>query len=517
MRQFLIKGLSVASVLCLGAGQFATNSAYATTGQLRSGVKVLAWTDEPTPAGGTYRFLSRPVMNNNGEVGFTASLNGVSNNRAVFQGTDVNDVGSVAAGTDYGRSLITIDSLGQVGYAGDKGYWLGTPGSATRFVAEPGFSPTILGGLNFNDLNILSSDGRFRQANDGTVAFIAEASVGSNDFRLVAGPINALVQVAGTGTPAPGIPGATFGLTSSFSEVSASSGGYVAFTDTLSGASVTSADEDTIWSGTPGNIQLVMRQGGQAPGFGPGDYYGNQISDPKVNASGQVVFESNVFGPGTVSGDKGLFVGTPGNIQLLARKGDVAAGPMGGAMNSFNWPVINNDGDVALSSTIDGDDVFVTNSSGSFEVVAREGALAAGTTGDVRYGSLPRRFTFNNAGQVLFSTTLTGGDALPGDFGLWRYDPDGTVTLLLRDGDLIELEPGDQRELDTIFRVPFDNVGGDDGYGSEFNDSGQAAVLAVFKDGTEAVIVVPEPVSLAMLAMSAGLLLGRRRRGSVSR
>lgn len=121
----------------------------------------------------------------------------------------------------------------------------------------------------------------------------------------------------------------------------------------------------------------------------------------------------------------------------------------------------------------------------------------------------------NGAGQTAFTATLTGADVdNTNDRGLWATDLDGLVTLVIREGDLFDVDDDpineDYRTVASI--INYVGIGNEGGRASSFNDAGQLAFSATFTDGSSGVFVatIPEPTSLALLSLT-GLAMRRRR------
>ena len=75
--------------------------------------------------------------------------------------------------------------------------------------------------------------------------------------------------------------------------------GNVCFQSTLTGGTVTTANDTTIWAGTPGSLQLVCREGQVMPGTGGGT--AGTLGTLSFNAQGRVLFLTTLAG-GTVPG-----------------------------------------------------------------------------------------------------------------------------------------------------------------------------------------------------------------------
>ena len=72
----------------------------------------------------------------------------------------------------------------------------------------------------------------------------------------------------------------------------------------------TASGANGVWVGTQGNISLLALEGLLAPGTPPGVTF-NFVSTPRINAAGHVAFNGDLTGPGgTPSNNRGVF-GTP--------------------------------------------------------------------------------------------------------------------------------------------------------------------------------------------------------------
>jgi hypothetical protein len=157
------------------------------------------------------------------------------------------------------------------------------------------------------------------------------------------------------------------------------------------------------------------------------------------------------------------------------------------------------------------------------ELVAREGRQAPGTPSGSNFNFGARfvpTLVLNDAGRLsLFAQLQTGagGVTSANDVGIWAEDLAGVLRLIVREGDLLEVLPGDFRTVSSL--IMRGGTGADSGQGSGFNDAGQVAFIANFTDGTSGVFVsdvatIPEP--RAMVMGIAGLLWvgAMRRRGN---
>jgi hypothetical protein len=102
--------------------------------------------------------------------------------------------------------------------------------------------------------------------------------------------------------------------------------GQVAFFSVLVGTGVmTGVNDRALWVTTPSGIEQIARKGEAAPGTGAGVNFNLlEAVPPAINALGQVAFTATLTGTGVVgTNDRGLWAGTPDNVSLVAREGDV--------------------------------------------------------------------------------------------------------------------------------------------------------------------------------------------------
>ncbi|HKQ48078.1 MAG TPA: choice-of-anchor tandem repeat NxxGxxAF-containing protein [Phycisphaerae bacterium] len=234
-----------------------------------------------------------------------------------------------------------------------------------------------------------------------------------------------------SGQAAPGIPGRFF---SYYYPPVISNSGRVAFAGWLTG--VTSNDQG-LWSGLPGSIQLVAREGSAAPGT-TGVFTGNGWLFPWVNSSGIVAFSAALTGAGIDStNNTGIWVGAPGAIAPAARAGNGAPGTPAGVVFSGgmqNWLMLNDAGQIVFRANLTGPGVDSSNDAGiwagapgALQLVAREGDTAPGTGGvfdlfNYQFEAYPLP-VMNAAGEVVFAGHCTSGR------GIWRWSG-GVLELL---------------------------------------------------------------------------------------
>jgi hypothetical protein len=96
----------------------------------------------------------------------------------------------------------------------------------------------------------------------------------------------------------------------------------------------------------------------------------------------------------------------------------------------------------------------------------------------------------------------------------------GSLTEIVREGETLDLGAntgGNEFRTPSGFGLLVGS-GGQDGKSLDYNDGGQVPYRLSFTDGSsgvfESTVPVPEPASLGLIAVGAGMLLGHSRRQS---
>jgi hypothetical protein len=386
----------VAAVACGGG---------AVEAQTQVPVAPVALSGQTAPGAGasTFFVFNQPVLNNAGTSAFSAFITG-------------------AASTE------------------DFGIWVGSAAGGFSLAAREGHAAPGTGGANFLTISQPLLDA------SGQIAFFAllqgSGVDSANNIGLWVGSPSGVSLAARTGDAAPGFVGSAFDFVSESALIAA---GQVSFYGSVAtGGSINGGNDDGIWAGTAGSLQLVAREGTPAPGTGAGVNYGPFNVTPVINTAGQVAFRTSLTGAVTAGvNDKGIWAGAPGSVQLVARAGDAAPALVGPDFLDFSTqPAINAAGTVAFRATVTGSGVDSSNDTGiwigsntsNLAVLAREKENAPGL-GGVKYGQFSDFVVLNSSGQAAFVAQLQSGGVDGTNNKAIFSGPLGGVTVVARKGN----------------------------------------------------------------------------------
>jgi hypothetical protein len=193
------------------------------------------------------------------------------------------------------------------------------------------------------------------------------------------------------GAPAPGIPGAVF---QALSPPRSAYDGRLLFEATVTGGGVTAENDEGVWIGGPGSLDLLLREGDPAPGV-PGGVFGRLGGGDLLEAAeirgDRLAILAAVRGPAiTSSTDQGIWASEGGPLELVVRKGSqVPSAPAGVFYLALSALRMDGAGRVAFRAVLDGPGVVAENDTaalgergGALELLAREGDPAPGLPGD---------------------------------------------------------------------------------------------------------------------------------------
>lgn len=208
--------------------------------------------------------------------------------------------------------------------------------------------------------------------------------------------------------------------------------------------------ETAVWDGLPQNLPLVIRSGMQVPGQPAGITFSHVgTSDVRINSSGRTCMSTMINTPTGLR--DAVFRDDGANpLALVMKEGDPAPGTGGTFLDDCSVAGITADGGVFVLGN-----VSVGLRSGLWyyppgqpgRLIWLEGSQAPGLPEGVNFG--PRqRFCTNENGDLVFPNTLTGtGVTTLNDTSLWHISRDGTMTLVVREGQNWQVAPGDTRQV----------------------------------------------------------------------
>ena len=402
----------------------------------------------------------------------------------------INDVGDTAF-------IIDLSDLGN-------SIWVHRSGSLNLVARTGSQAPGLPAGVNFVFISkpVLNDAGQMAFS-----SYLEGPGVdATNDNAVWSERLGSVALVARLGDQAPGaLKGVVFGDGShQLSSFAVGGAGQTPMKAYLSGPGVipgSGGNAQGIWSGGPGSLELVARAGDPAPGLGEAVYF-DTFTNALINGAGQTSFFAKLIGPDVDDiNDGSIWSEGPGSHVMVAREGSQAPGTAEGAnfLSLTPGAVLNGAGQTAFAASLIGAGVDQTNNigvwsegSGSLALVARKGSPAPGTAAGVTFTSIFPGPVMNGAGRVAFTAWLTGeGVDSSNNCGVWAEDRNGLLTLVIREGDQLEVAPGDVRTVLSVFMTSGEAAlsGSEDGRVMNFNDAGQLAFRVIFTDFSGGILV----------------------------
>ncbi len=385
----------------------------------------------------------------------------------------------------------------------------GSPGNVVPVAQQGAQAPGLPAGVLFGETLAamhINAEGTCVFRCDLTGTGINFADENPNYACLWAGPPGGLAVLARGGDPAPGTgPGVNFQYP--FGQIAINATGQCAFVSTLTGTGVINGNESGLWTGRPGQLTLVMRGGDPAPGTGL--HFRGPVDPVVINGAGRVAFAATLTGPGlTHLNDQGIWTGTAGQLEMVARTGQPAPGTSAGTLFTIlAAPWINAAGRLAfyadlsdggINSPLTGNGLWRWQNGAVTKIVA-SGDPAPGLGAGVFFEEIFNNACLNDQGTVVFTARLGGPGFVPfeNDESLWRAEPGSAPALIVRAGDSLEVTLGVMR---TVRHLTFaaesfygaTSIGGsgdEDGRGCGLNDRGQVAYHVIFDDESSAVML----------------------------
>jgi hypothetical protein len=468
-------------------------------GAAQASVKVIAFEDSVTGPNGDINRLEDGMIN--------------GNSRVVFYGTDSDNddgfgvalpeaahffvrEGDQAPGAGTGVTFDSFDDdrqwndLGQIAFRGELtgpgvntnnrgGLWAGSPGDL-RMIAREG---DLMPGSGAARIETVAND--FELGGNGYVAFASQLT--DNRYGIWAGTQGNLQAVAIDGQPAVGFPGMSYSLLDTIDDgLSINHSNHLAF---AAWAEAELEFQQAVWTGTPGNLQVVAYTEMPAPGFAAGAEVYYFVLPPQINESNEVAIPVGVDDPNSV-------VGVVDTLYLhsnsgLTRMFDPYSTPPGYAPGSEYSQVLDynfgNDGNAVMLNPVllpggDSEDALFAIRDDDVRLVIRVGDQIPQATGDL-YFDYFHQFFVNSAGEVAFYADVAGDEV---QSGIWIGDGAGELLEIARTGTTLEIAPGDVRIVSDVLLL---GGGFADPERSPFNDAGQLVFYAAFEDSTAALLL----------------------------
>jgi hypothetical protein len=226
----------------------------------------------------------------------------------------------------------------------------------------------------------------------------------------------------------------------------------------IAGDEISQSNDTGFWLEDAGSISLVARNGDQAADLPTGVNY-KLLAFPKMNSRGDIAMHGNLQGVGIDNtNNRAIWAGTPNLLQLIAQKGDPAPGTVGEVFTHVSLSALNDSGRLAISGTLPG-------------------------------------------------TVFSGAPAQ----GIWAQDTAGELQLIVKSGDMLEVAPGDFREVWRLRFGGFNNRG-QVVFSASFLGLGGEPYLATQGIFVSNLVAVPEPSSLGVAAICLTMCAATRRR-----
>jgi hypothetical protein len=459
----------------LGAGVSFALLLAASAGASAASYRVVAYTGQAAPGGGTFNDFGFPRISQNGRVAFTATLL-----------TKLGPSGVWSEGVSGMQNLEVVIRGGNV---------------------VPGFPDTFFGTIDPGDIGVRMNAG-------GAVAvaapiFGAQAAFGSHV--IVRHDQSGLNVLAAPGTLVT-IPGAGFGsrtLTNIGTFPSFNASGEVAFIAEITGTGVNASNDTAIFRTSNGQRQLVLREGDVPPAtFGV--TFGSWALSDRIgfNDNGVVLKSANLDQNGTNDTFWSMWQGVPGAMTMIAAEGWASPeGPdfLGSILLSLTHPLITNSGRAQFRSAVDNPDLDVgiwQYEGGALTTIAFPGqpVLDGSTISEL---GLFTATQMNDAGEAIFEATTT--DPVRGGFfddslALIRRNVDGTHSVIIREGDDAPGVPLAVTIADPLFdsaallddgSVIFSAILEGQGVGPNNNEA-----IYITRDGQDPELLIREGISL---------------------
>ena len=272
-----------------------------------------------------------------------------------------------------------------------------------------------------------------------------------------------------------------------------------------------------VWGGVASGYELLARSDDDAPGTEAGTQFRSFTGVPQQGSTGDAIFLSFLKGPSIVFGnDLGLWRHREGVVSLVARVGDDAAevGP-GIVFDSIETPI----GDASRTcvfraefvgagvTTANDQAIIAVDPDDSRRLVVRTGDQATGAAPGQVWSNFPLPPTVNANGRTAFLGMLIGpGVTSANRDGIWLIEENGGTTLVARQGDSVEVKPGDTRQIFGLSALL--STGVDTGESRGIDDDDDLVLTMTFTDLSSAIVRATLPATTPGDLNADGLVNG---------
>jgi len=218
---------------------------------------------------------------------------------------------------------------------------------------------------------------------------------------------------------------------------------------------VTGSNNIGIWrSGLGQSTEKIAQEGSFAAGFSPGTvFYGHMAGTPGINDAGQIVFVAPILSFfGQPATGEGIWIGTPGSVDLKHQTGDVAPGIVEvSTFVDFSSFSINNAAGYAFSGFVDDlpsgiesyndSGIWASRTGGPLELLVREGDNPPDTPTGAGFGFISS-VLINSVGEIAFRGGMQGvpgmgfsGVSSTNDEAIWSEGGGGGLREVAREKD----------------------------------------------------------------------------------
>ena len=194
-------------------------------------------------------------------------------------------------------------------------------------------------------------------------------------------------------------------------------------------------------------LRIVANDGDIAPGTNGDTFDGFLV--PEISSSGDIAFVGSLARNAGFCGRCGIWVDVAmGSLILVAISGEIAPGTGGQTFDLFDRVVINDQGLTAFQgrSSVTPSWLWREGADG-LELLFSQGDIIDESTGETFVQFTPIKF--GNAGELIFRANIRQVSGVR-DNGLFSLSADGTLFLMVREGDFLQVGINDFRQITSI-------------------------------------------------------------------